>query len=398
MNNYCVLKSEGLSKKYARDLKMSLKHGLADIGRELTGRPRSSKVRPSEFWALKDINFELARGESLGILGTNGSGKTTLMKIANGLIKPDAGSISVFGNVGALIALGAGFNPVLTGRENIFINAAVYGANNKQTKKLFDEIVNFAELHDAIDAPIRSYSSGMIVRLGFSIAVHVLKPNLLLLDEVLAVGDEQFRVKCFQKVSELKAAGTAIVLVSHNIANIYNFTDKCLHIEKGVQLEFGNTMDVGKNYEKFLQKENNAVVETFGQDQNTGIRILNIKGPNGGHEVQTGEKCIIEFEFLTKNVGKAYLVDAYIRGDGLGPHTLRLNVLGNDMMLKNGEERHRIVLDPLSLPAGTYAIKFYIHDEDKVIHGISRVHNLSVTAKSTLLNSPFYQKARISNE
>ena len=183
------------------------------MGRELTGRRRGEHggLRTKEFWAVNNVSFELKRGECLGLIGRNGAGKTTLLKMLNGLIKPDAGRIEMRGRVGALIALGAGFNPILTGRENIYVNGSVLGLTKKEIGAKLDEIVDFAEIGDFIDTPVQNYSSGMAVRLGFAVASSI-RPDVLLIDEVLAVGDISFVLRCLNRVSELLPT-TAVVFV-----------------------------------------------------------------------------------------------------------------------------------------------------------------------------------------
>lgn len=204
-NSDTLIRCENLSKKFCRDLKRSLWYGLTSSTANLFGNhcSDSAKLREGEFWANNDISFELKRGECLGLIGKNGAGKTTLLKMLNGLIKPDIGRIEMRGRIGALIALGAGFNPVLTGRENIYVNSSILGISKREVRARFDEIVEFSELCDFIDTPVRNYSSGMSVRLGFAVAVVLMKPDVLLLDEVLAVGDAAFRAKCLNRIIEL---------------------------------------------------------------------------------------------------------------------------------------------------------------------------------------------------
>jgi ABC-type polysaccharide/polyol phosphate transport system ATPase subunit len=217
-----------VGKKFCRSLKRSLWYGLADVAAEVTGRqaPRTS-LRTDEFWAIKDLSLELHAGETLGLIGANGAGKTTLLRILNGLIKPDTGRVTVRGRMQALIALGAGFNPILTGRENLYVNASILKIPKAEIDRRFDSIVEFAGIAPFIDSPVQSYSSGMAVRLGFAVAAH-LDPDILLVDEVLAVGDEGFQVKCLNKIGELKTAGTAIILVSHNMHTIGTYSDRVL--------------------------------------------------------------------------------------------------------------------------------------------------------------------------
>lgn len=232
MSDEVLVRVEGVSKKFCRSLKKSLWYGVQDVVAEafpyLGGgkgkNEQGARLRPGEFWANKDVSFELRRGECLGLIGHNGAGKTTLLKMLNGLIKPDVGRIEMKGRVGALIALGAGFNPILTGRENIYVNGSVLGLNKKEIDEKIEEIVEFAEIGEFIDAPVQTYSSGMQVRLGFAIATSI-EPEVLLLDEVLAVGDASFRAKCYNRVGKLKDRAS-VILVSHSMEAIAQF---CSH-------------------------------------------------------------------------------------------------------------------------------------------------------------------------
>jgi lipopolysaccharide transport system ATP-binding protein len=229
-----AIKVEHVSKKYCKSLKRSMLYGVEDIGRNMVGlSSRSDKLRKNEFWAVNDVSFEIRRGETLGIIGPNGAGKTTLLKMLSGIFWPDKGKITVRGRVGALIEVGAGFHPLLTGRENIYINAAILGMSKQEVDEKFDEIVEFSEIGDFIDTPVKFYSSGMFVRLGFAIAVHC-EPDILLVDEVLAVGDVGFQAKCFNKIGELKNKGTAIIYVTHNMHQLSTFTKRAILFHRGI--------------------------------------------------------------------------------------------------------------------------------------------------------------------
>ena len=233
--------ANNVSKKFCRSLRLSLFYGMRDLGSELIGRhKKSDQLRDDEFWAVKNVSFAVKRGKSLGLIGHNGAGKTTMLRMLNGLIKPDQGRIEIKGRMQALIALGAGFNPVLSGRENIFVNASVLGFSKKQIDQLFDKIVSFSELEEFIDMPVQSYSSGMAVRLGFSVAAH-LEPDILLVDEVLAVGDLAFKTKCQMRIQELRNNGVAIILVSHNLHTISHVCNRAITFDKGKILFEGNT-------------------------------------------------------------------------------------------------------------------------------------------------------------
>lgn len=234
MGKESILSVEHASKKFCRSLKRSLWYGMRDVAAELTGQSGADglRLRPSEFLAIDDVSFELQRGECLGLIGPNGAGKSTLLKMLNGLIRPDAGQISVRGRVCALIELGSGFSPILTGRENVYVNGAVLGFSKKEIDAKFDEIVDFAELDESIDAPVQSYSSGMYVRLGFAVAAQ-LNPCILLVDEILAVGDMAFRVKCMNRIWSLLKSGVGVILVSHNMYHIQAFSTQAVLLEKG---------------------------------------------------------------------------------------------------------------------------------------------------------------------
>jgi lipopolysaccharide transport system ATP-binding protein len=262
--NETLIKVENVSKKFCRDLKRSLWYGIKDLGTELLGKPLNHdwNLRKDEFWAVRDVSFDLKRGDFLGLIGCNGAGKTTLLRMLNGLIKPDKGLIKIHGRVGALIALGAGFNPILTGRENIYVNAAVLGLSKKETDLRFDSIVEFAEIGDFIDAPIQSYSSGMAVRLGFAVTT-ALSPDILLLDEVLAVGDEGFQKKCFNRMGELIKKGVAIIFVSHNMHAIATFSNKVIVMKGGVHKEHENISEGIREYREQFINNNHENVDKF---------------------------------------------------------------------------------------------------------------------------------------
>ncbi|MCP5052033.1 MAG: ABC transporter ATP-binding protein [bacterium] len=239
---------ENLGKKFCRNLKRSLWYGIRDIGSELVGRKRHKvKLRKQEFWALQDVNFEIRKGELVGLIGANGAGKTTLLKLLSGLVKPDKGRITIRGKIQALIALNAGFNPILTGRENVYINGAVLGFSKKEMDGLMEEILNFSEIGEFIDMPVQSYSSGMQVRLGFAVAVN-LKPDILIVDEVLAVGDAAFRRKARKKMMDLLHSGISVLFVSHNMALVSSLTSRCIYLDKGKIVSSGASEEVTSHY------------------------------------------------------------------------------------------------------------------------------------------------------
>ncbi len=206
-----------------------------------------------EFIAIYDLSFQIRRGESWGIIGTNGSGKSTLLKAISGIIKPYRGKVSVYGTVSPLIELGAGFDANMTARENIFLNGCVLGYSEKFMQEHFDEIVKFAELEDFLDSPIKNFSSGMSARLGFSIATMV-KPDILIVDEILAVGDMKFRKKCEQRMNEVLKGGTTLLYVSHNLNEVKRLCQHVIWLHKGKVIMIGSAEEVCRKYEEEMGK------------------------------------------------------------------------------------------------------------------------------------------------
>ncbi len=253
-NNETLIKVEGLSKKFCRNLNQSLIYGFKDMFSAFSGNDSNKELRKDEFWALEEISFEVKRGECLGLIGHNGAGKSTLLKLLNGLILPDRGRIEMNGNIGALIELGAGFSPFLSGKENVYNNAAVLGLTKAQIDEKYDEIVEFSGVGEFMDMPLQNFSSGMKVRLGFAIAAQV-NPDILLIDEVLAVGDMGFVLKCFNQMDKL-LSNTAIILVSHSIPQVARIATKLCVLEKGKSVFLDNDVSSGINlyYSKFGNK------------------------------------------------------------------------------------------------------------------------------------------------
>ena len=247
-----VVSVRGVSKKFCQSLKRSLFYGAADALRSMVSlRYPADILRPGEFWALDDVSFSVNSGEKLGFLGTNGSGKSTLLRLISGIFPPDRGTIAVRGSVGALIAVGVGFHPHLTGRENVFLNGAILGMTRAELNSKLDEIIAFAEIGEFIDAPVSTYSSGMAMRLGFSIAIHRM-PEIMLVDEILAVGDLAFQLRCQKRLAEYRQSGGTFIIVSHNMQLIRNTCDRVLWLDKGRIVDEGNVYEVCDRYEQEL--------------------------------------------------------------------------------------------------------------------------------------------------
>jgi ABC-2 type transport system ATP-binding protein/lipopolysaccharide transport system ATP-binding protein len=239
MSGTVAIRASGLSKSFTvrAERRTSVKERVV----------RGKAPKPKVFWALRDASFSVPRGSSLGIIGQNGSGKSTALKVLTGIYRPTAGSVEVNGSVSALLEVGAGFHPELTGRENIRLNATILGFTNREIDRLMDQIIEFADIGEHIDSPIKHYSSGMYVRLGFAVAVMV-RPEILIVDEVFAVGDEEFQRKCFDYLYELRRANTAMIIVSHGLSSIEQLCDHAVWLDQGRVREIGPSHEVTRSY------------------------------------------------------------------------------------------------------------------------------------------------------
>ncbi|MEO2059137.1 MAG: ABC transporter ATP-binding protein [Mesonia sp.] len=297
--NEVLIEVEGVSKKFCKDLKTSLWYGVKDIFANVGGNKHERQLRPKEFWAVKDISFQLRRGECIGLIGHNGAGKSTLLKMLNGLINPDAGKITMRGRVGALIELGAGFNPILSGRENIYNNGAILGFTRKEIEEKIDAIIAFAEIEEFIDMPVQHYSSGMKVRLGFGVAAQM-EPDILIIDEVLAVGDLGFILKCFKTIDDILPK-TAVVFVSHSMPMVSRVCSQIILMERGKSRFKGNNVAkaIDLYYQKFSSIENNIVFDD-GTVVLEDISILDKNLKKKLYQINWGEDLKLYFKFSLK--------------------------------------------------------------------------------------------------
>lgn len=283
-----AIKVNGVGKKFSKGLKHVMLYGVQDVTRNIFGfSARSDVIRPGEFWAVDDVSFEVRKGESLGIIGPNGSGKTTILKMLNGIFMPDKGNIELSGRVGALIQVGAGFHPMLTGRENIYVNGAVLGMTRKEIDKKFDSIVDFADIGDFLDSPVKHYSSGMFVRLGFSVAIHS-KPDVLLVDEILAVGDVNFRRKCAIRMKELMAGDVTIIFVTHDLGVLRHICEKAICLRNGEIVHAGDIDGAINAY--MASPEEIASAEAHGLREIKRVTVTDSSGARA-KTVSTGEEC-----------------------------------------------------------------------------------------------------------
>lgn len=328
-----------------------------------------------DFFALEKVSFNIKKGESFGIIGHNGSGKTTLLKLISGILRPDEGSIEVKGSVSALLELGAGFHPDLTGRENIYLNGSIMGLPRRKIEALFNEIVAFAEIEKFIDTPLRHFSSGMHVRLGFSI-VAVLDSDILAIDEALAVGDISFQKKCIDKIEEFKNKGKTIIFVSHDLRTVKRICQRVICLENGKILFHGETGNVISDYINMSRKKEKKTL----QIKNRGSRglkkmeILHVdildKDENNREDFDTGECVIIKVYFkVNEKVDAPTFGAAILRDDGVyvfGPNTREDNVFRKMSFEDKGKGYFKIIYDNIPLLAGEYVLHVGIFDKNEI--------------------------------
>jgi ABC-type polysaccharide/polyol phosphate transport system ATPase subunit len=317
-----------------------------------------------DFWALKDLSFRIQPGESVGIIGPNGSGKSTTLKILAGVTQQTSGRVSVNGKLGALIEVGAGFHPELSGRENVFLNGSILGMKKAEIARKFDAIVAFAEVEQFIDTPVKHYSSGMYVRLGFAIAIHN-NPEILLIDEVLSVGDLVFQRKCFEKMRELKESGRTIVLISHAMSQIESMCERAILLRKGKLLADGPAHDVAQQYVAVADTAASNIVQP-GTESGMAITAVRLLDANGEQSARCalGSAMVFEIDFdarrpITNAVFSIHLSRGHTRvydsdTDSVG---IRLGTL-------SGRGTLRCEIPNLSLTPNSYSVQVLIYDCD----------------------------------
>lgn len=351
---------EGLGKKFRlmQDRNWTLKATL------LAGH----RTRYEEFWALRDVSFEIPTGETFGIVGGNGSGKSTLLKVLAGILRADEGSAVARGRLSALLELGAGFHPELTGRENVYLNGSILGFTSREIRNLFDDIVEFAELEQFIDEPVRNYSSGMYMRLGFSVAIHV-EPEILLVDEILAVGDLTFQKRCLDRFARLRDEGRTIVVVSHDLDMIGRLCDSSVWINKGELASVGSSSSV---LEDFISHDENSDVNV--SDQSHQLRLkpddlvksLELVDVNGHSMPSTasGQPALIRVRYDADKAGEPVTVALGLyRADGTHVSSINSGATtsaGNDV----GVIEVDYEMSSLPVQSGTYEISIALHSRD----------------------------------
>jgi ABC-type polysaccharide/polyol phosphate transport system ATPase subunit len=326
-------------------------------------------ARATEVWALTDVSLAVPPGEAVGLIGRNGSGKTTLLRLVAGIVKPTTGRVEAGGRVASLLELGAGFHPDFTGRENVYLNGSIYGLKRAQIRALMDEIVSFAELEKFIDMPVRTYSSGMYMRLGFAVAAHI-DADALLLDEVFAVGDEEFQRKCFAKIFEFKQRGGTIVYVSHDAASVERLCERALLLREGrVEID-GSTQEALARYHKLLADERDpeesaAGLSEYGSGEARIVRAR-LLGPGGEERQQllAGEPATVELRIAVREALPPPRISLELRDEAgllLAADTQDTAALG--WREQPGERVLRFDVERPPLADGRFRLRFELSDE-----------------------------------
>lgn len=308
--------------------------------------------RSEKFWALKDVTFSAPSGVTVGLIGRNGSGKSTLLKVIGGILQPTTGYVEVVGRLAALLELGAGFNPDMTGRENVYLNSAIMGIPKQRTRRIFDDIVEFSGIEDFIDTPVKFYSSGMYMRLGFSIAVHT-EPDVLLIDEVLAVGDEEFAAKCLRKIREFQSAGKTIILVTHDMDTVMEFCQQTVLLRNGEMIAVGEPREVITTYRSLVEERpSNLRPASTGPASISGVTWIS---SHEGNWINALDPVAVAVSLSGVNVAAGVVVRLQIwSDDGLLLFETDTHMHGLEIPAFNGGIEVRFDLDALYLGAGSY--------------------------------------------
>jgi lipopolysaccharide transport system ATP-binding protein len=308
-----MLEMQNVSKKFRRgQLHDSLRDLIPALTKSLFTRPTRDELGRQEFWALNDVSFAIQRGEALGIIGPNGSGKSTILKILTGIMNPTKGVKTVNGTLSALIEVGAGFHPDLTGRENIFLNGTILGMTRREIRAKLDDIIEFSGLREFVDTPVKRYSSGMYARLGFSIACHV-DPDVLVVDEVLSVGDWAFQNRSMEKMQAIVNGGATVIFVSHNLKAVTSLCDRALFLEKGRVQALGPAHEVADRYIRRVAQQAETDVD---RDKDAYIESVRLIGESGDLSlVQPGQPAAVEIRVRAPRCDKPLAVAVALRDE-----------------------------------------------------------------------------------
>ncbi len=385
MDGEVLIELEHVRKKYCRSLRKSMLYGVHDIYSDLLGRPLDPALRADEFYATDDVSLTVRRGECVGLIGSNGAGKSTLLKMINGIFMPDEGRITVRGKVGALIEVGAGFHPLLSGRENIYISASVLGMSRREVDRKLESIIAFAELGEFIDMPIKNYSSGMYVRLGFAVAAH-LEPDILVIDEVLAVGDMAFRSKCYREIDRLRKK-CAIIFVSHSMQQVSRVCDRALFLEHGRVVYAGDTATA-------IHRLNESTARRVGDGrEDAGTGAVSIEGirlevdGQAGTTVRHGDDVTVTVSLRAPEpVADAVInIAFYTTDESLVMQCTNQCLPGNS--IPAGDSTFSTVIPALPLVSGIYHLTALVQSPDLLVPYAWTKKILSIVVESEITSN-----------
>ena len=347
---------DGVWKKFRRGERHDSLRDLVPsvVRRVLRGAPPAMELRQGDFWALRDVTFEIARGDALGIIGHNGAGKSTLLKIMTKLLRPTQGSYVTHGRIGALIEVTAGFHPDLTGRENVFLNGAILGMKRTDIARRFDAIVDFSGIGEFIDTPVKRYSSGMNARLGFSIAAH-LEPEILIVDEVLSVGDFTFQGKCIRWMQDLLQGGTTVIFVSHNMDAVLSLCNSALLLDHGRVAARG---DLAKVVGEYYKSGGQWKPEVFADPRATTVDFSSTLGAD--LVVAPGERVVFTHTISARSDSDLTPGFFVSKAGKLVVDTTYARMLGRTLKLKAGETATVEWSMAFNLPAGVYEVGYHV--------------------------------------
>ncbi|WP_339742011.1 ABC transporter ATP-binding protein [uncultured Rubinisphaera sp.] len=406
-----ALRVEGLGKKYRigthqpynrlSEVMTGLGKSVIDLPRTMLNKskqvPQVAEGDSNEFWALKDISFEVQEGDVVGIIGRNGAGKSTLLKILSRITEPTEGRFGVRGRISSLLEVGTGFHPELTGRENIYLSGSVLGMTRSEIKNHFDEIVDFSGVEKFLDTPVKRYSSGMQVRLGFAVAAH-LKSEILIIDEVLAVGDVEFQKKCMGKMSDVARGGRTILLVSHNLASIQNICTRGILLVKGCLKQIGSIPEITNFYmEQIYPNQHNLNCSDRTGNGSVRIESLKFHGPSHSSHIISGQPASITIELtsLEEQVSKEIRIAISLTDEfGNRLTTLDSDFLGQSIRITKKNTIVVFHIDKLVLLPHTYTIETWVSHSLTVCDHLQQATVIDVQpdTSDTLKRMPIYRK------
>ncbi|MCC6293306.1 MAG: ABC transporter ATP-binding protein [Bryobacterales bacterium] len=362
--SHAAVEFNGVWKKFSRGERHdSLRDLIPSLAQSMLGKKKPAELKDGDFWALHDVSFQLEPGDAMAIIGPNGSGKSTALKLLSGILRPDRGGVRVRGRLGTLIELGAGFHPDLTGRENIYLNGTILGMRREEIDRKFGDIVDFSELHDFLDTPVKRYSSGMFARLGFSVAAHV-NPEVLVVDEVLSVGDYHFQQRCYDRMREFIRNGTSVIFVSHSMPAVTGLCKRALLLRRGEPLFLGDTTTAIQKYHSLHAEES----------KESDIEILNASVTDASGEerevFQPGERVTVDIRFRAlRPVPKSHAALLIRTVDGQFVFDTATSKLIENSFIKldeGGEAHVRFSVD-MNLRSGVFELGFTLTSEIEIV-------------------------------